>query len=560
MSSGFYTDKILEDLEATENGFFQIESKGDAAYLKIVKPGSKGQKVEYKDVLARIRLFGVENFETEQIKRLVANPDGKEYKIGTWSKGHPEDTFCEVSISEDQLKATVTILPPKHGGSMLSETILRESLVRNGIEFGILTEKFTQLIRNPEFFVPIPIAEGLPVTNGSDERIELKFRTDNKPVLEEDERGRVDFKNTEMIQSIKAGDTVAEKIPLKLGKPGKTVKGEEIPCAESKSIDWKIGKNVFLEGSRLLASISGRPVIDPLGVIRVDEVIQLSSVDYSTGNIDFPGTIIVEDAIADGFSLNVAGSLIIKSSIGKVYLKAKGDIILMAGFMGRGEGYIESEGNIVAKFVEQGKLISGGTITIEEASMHSELSAKDYVLVQGGRGEIIGGITIAGNYVKCSKLGAVVETKTRVSVGTPPELQEELNRMKREATEKENLLKKVQLTLQKLIDIGQKRDLTQEEKENLNRLKDANEKQTKLLEALRKQFDLALGSYEPNRESYVETEKEIFPGVEISFGVGKNFKVNLNSMMGKYKVQLSADGSVFAEKLISTKDEKSSRR
>lgn len=550
-----YTDRILQDLEATENGYFQIENSSGKAVLKITKPGPKGKKVDYKDVLARVQLFGVEGYNLEQIKKVVALAENKPVEIGTWSKGDPVNSYADITISEDHMEAKMVLHPPKHGGALLSEYQLREQIASVGISVGIIDSVIQNQVKNPDFFVPYTIAKGYPPVSGKDGEIKIFFRSDNKPQLEEDEHGRIDYKNIGVIQSVKPDDLIAERIPPKKGEFGKTVNGSMIPYQEEKTVDWNLGPNVELRGEKLYAKIAGRPVLSAAWEIKVDEVIQLEAVDYSTGNIDFPGTIIVEEKIGDGFSLTTSGSIIIRNSVGKAFLKAKGDIVLSGGFMGRGEGYIESEGNIYAKFVEQGKLTAQGSIFVEEAVMHSELSAKDFIRVMGGRGEVIGGTVIAGNSLTCAKLGAVVETKTKVAIGTPPELLDELNRMKKEIADKEITLHKVQLTLTKLVEKSQKKELSNEEKETITKLKDANEKFTKVLETQTKQFETALGSYEPNPEAFVDVEREVFPGVDLSFGAGKNYRMGINSLVGKTHFYLGTDGSIQTDRTVIRKED-----
>ncbi|MCW7489420.1 DUF342 domain-containing protein [Leptospira meyeri] len=550
-----YTDRILQDLEASENGYFQIENSGGKAVLKITKPGAKGKKVDYKDVIARVQLFGVEGYNGEQIKKVVALAENKPVEIGTWSKGDPISSYADITISEDHMEAKMVLHPPKHGGDLLTEYQLREQIASVGISVGIIDSVIQNQIKNPNFFVPYTIAKGIPPVPGKDGEIKIYFRSDNKPQLEEDEYGRIDYKNIAVIQSVKPGDLIAERIPPKKGEFGKTVNGTIIPYQEEKSVDWNLGPNVELKEDKLYAKIAGRPVLSATWEIKVDEVIQLEAVDYSTGNIDFPGTIIVEEKIGDGFSLTTNGSIIIRNSVGKAFLKAKGDIVLSGGFMGRGEGYIESEGNIYAKFVEQGKLTAQGSIFVEEAVMHSEISAKDFIRVLGGRGEVMGGTIIAGNSLTCSKLGAVVETKTKVAIGTPPELLDELNRMKKEIADKEITLHKVQLALTKLVEKSQKKELTLEEKETISKLKDANEKFTKVLETESKQFETALGSYEPNPDAFVDVEREVFPGVDLSFGAGKNYRLGINSLIGKTHFYLGTDGSIQTERTVIRKED-----
>ncbi|MCZ8344492.1 MAG: FapA family protein, partial [Leptospira sp.] len=201
-SPNSYTDRILMDLEASENGFFQIENQRGKATLKVSKPGSKGLKVEFKDVVARVKLFGVEDYELDQIKKIVSLAENKAIEIGSWSKGDPVPSYIDITVSEDQMEAKFVLHPPKHGGALLTEHQMREQIAATGIGIGIIDSVILNSIRNPEFFIPQVFAKGTPPIPGKDGEIRLHFRSDNKPKLEEDEHGRIDFKDIDIIQSV----------------------------------------------------------------------------------------------------------------------------------------------------------------------------------------------------------------------------------------------------------------------------------------------------------------------------------------------------------------------
>lgn len=86
-------------------------------------------------------------------------------------------------------------------------------------------------------------------------------------------------------------------------------------------------------------------------------------------------------------------------------------------------------------------------------------------------------------------------------------------------------------------------------------MKDANEKFTKVLETQIKQFETALGSYEPNPDAFVDVEREVFPGVDLSFGAGKNYRMGINSLVGKTHFYLGTDGSVQTERNVIRKED-----
>ncbi|RHX80036.1 DUF342 domain-containing protein [Leptospira yasudae] len=539
-----FTDSLLKDLEENENGFFKIENEDGLAYLSVFPAGKKGKPVDSKEILRRIELFQITEASPTVVKDLVQKSDGLSHLIGKWP-GKPESSRIEIEIPEDKMKAFLIFHPPKYGGRILNTEQIRESIQLRGIQFGILQETIDQLSQEPEYGKRILIAEGAAPIPGKNGDIRILFIHPATPHLEEDQYGRVDFKNIQIIQSVAKDQKLAEKISPIPGKEGKNVLGEILPYDPGKEAEWKLGANVRLssEGTTVHSLINGRPILDRQGTIRVDEVCHLENVDFSTGNVSFPGTIIVEGSIADGFTLETEGSIIVKKSVGKVFLKAGGDVVLSGGFMGRNGGLIESGADIYTRFVEQGRLIAKNTIFIEEASMHSELVAGESVVIRGGRGELIGGTCVAGKSVVCTKLGAVAETKTSVSVGIRPELLEDLEKLRSEVQKNQEILKKVELSLVKLHEDSQRRQLTPEEKESLPKLGAIKQKYSGILNNLLGQEQTMIMGFEPDKDSYVEVEQEIFPGVDIYPGKGKNFKVRLKEIPGPSFVFLGNDGN-----------------
>ncbi|TGL58487.1 DUF342 domain-containing protein [Leptospira sarikeiensis] len=545
-----FTESFLKDLEENENGFFKVENLDGLAYLTIFPAGKKGKDVEYREILKRLEVFKISEVSEDEVKRVLRSKDSQPHLIGKWP-GKPEPSSLDLKISEDKMSVYGILHPPKFGGKLLTKEEIHSQLGSLGIVFGILEEAIGKLSQAEEYGKRTLIAEGEPPVPGKDGDIRILFQHPETPTLEEDEFGRVDFKNIQIIQSVKKNQKLAEKISPSPGKPGKNTKGEVLPFEEGKFAEWRLGPNVKIseDGNLVQSLIDGRPLIDRFGTIRVDEVCLLENVDFSTGNINFPGTIIVEESIADGFTLETDGSIIVKKSVGKVFLKAKGDIVLSGGFMGRNGGMIESGSDIYAKFIEQGKMIAKNSIFIEEAAMHSELIAGESVVVRGGRGEIIGGQCVAGKMITCTKLGAIVETKTILSCGMPPELLAELEDLKSEIRKNQEIIKKVDTSLQKLNDDSQRRSLTAEEKESLPKLQAIRQKYHSILENLYAQEQSAILSFDPDRNSFVEVEREIFPGVEINLGRNKKFSVKLKELPGPSFLYLGGDGQVAHSKV-----------
>ncbi len=537
-----FTESILNDLENKENGSFQIKNENNHAVLAVFKPGKNGKHVTRQDVFQRLKLFNIDGYDRAQVEVIVANADGKDHQIAVWTGGNPVDSKLELEVTPDKMQGYIIVYPALHGGRTLKKEDVIEYLRSNGIIFGLKEEVIAHLLDNQKYFMKTLIAEGVAPTPSINGYIKVLFEPHNKPNLHEDSKGRVDFKDIQVIKNAKQGEILAEKIDSKLGTPGKNIFSEEVLMDKPLEGEWKIGANCQLsdDSKKLYASIAGRPILERDGTIRVDEVCYLENVDYSTGNVDFPGTIIVDGTVADNFTLRTKGSLMIKKSVGRVFLYAERDIVLSGGVMGRNGGVIESKADVYARFVEQGNIRAGKSIFIEEASLHSELVAGDSITIKGGRGELIGGEAIAGKMISVSKLGAVVETKTEVIVGLPPEILDELRKMKEEIASHSEILKKVKQSMTKLID--PKKENTPEEKQMLLKLYEVEKKYIDLLANTKTQYETLVVSYEPEVSAYVEIEKNLFPKVSVNLGKGKIYNSELKNYNGHCFIYNNEEG------------------
>ncbi|MCB1193459.1 MAG: DUF342 domain-containing protein [Leptospiraceae bacterium] len=548
MATNRFTESILKELENNEDGSFYVKNNEGFAVLTVFKPGKKGRPVSVRQVVEKLKLFGIENFDQAMIEKIVRSADGKEYKISEWTGGIPEDSKIEVEISNDKMKAYITIHPPKNGGSLYRYEEMLRDIRQQGIVHGIKESNLKEMVKNQSFLSKTLVAEGTPVTPSQNGYIKLLFDTSGQPSLEEDHQGKIDFKNINIIQKVNVGSKIAERIEPVPGKMGQNVMGEIVDTDVEKPANWKIGTNCKLSEDEkfLISEIDGRPFVEKDGSIKVDEVCFLDKVDYSTGNIDFPGTIVIEGPIADNFEITSKGSIIIKKSVGKVFLKAGGDIVLSGGFMGRNGGLIESRSDIYAKFVEQGTMRAGKSIFIETAALHSQLTAGESIYIQTGRGELLGGDIVAGKQISVIKLGAVAETKTNVMVGIAPDIVEEMDRLKEDIAQKTDILKKVEQTMNTLKEKEVKNLLSDEDKEMLKKLSDVQKKYQSLLAHVKNDYTSLISNYEPDENSYVEVEKFIYPKVNVSLGKGKVFNTELKTIEGKRYIYVDTDGNAVA--------------
>lgn len=538
------TRKLLEELDTSENGSFELVEENGKAVIKIFNPKGKGRPVHPTDLMNRIRSMQIVPDKNVSIERILKNtqegklPEGEAHPIGDWPKlVIRKSAVAEVQVSPEQMSASIFIEPPEGGGKMLAEENIKQLLKDHGVVKGLRDDVLKELATRPQYKKLILVAQGKDPVKGEDGYVRPLFETMNKPRRDSSAQ-KIDHKQVDLIRSAKVGEPIAEKIDPTIGTAGFAVSGRVLPAEPGQIAEFQLGANVEIspDGKKLLSKIEGRPVLESSGKIRVDEVVYLKNIDYSTGNVDFPGSVIVEESVADGFKLKASGSIILQSSVGVCDIVAGKDVILSAGFMGRGEGRIQSEGDVYARFVEQGIIEAKGSVFISEATLHSRITAGGSIVVKGGRGDINGGELSARDFIHCNKLGGAGETKTLLTVGIDPSVRAAIDEILASIKEKEITLEKIRISMNRINDAMKKRRLDQKETETREKLVMALRKYKSLVESDQKQLESAQNSYVAHPKAYVLVETQLYPNVEISFGKGQVFRSPVRSVPGRQAI------------------------
>ncbi|SET42898.1 DUF342 domain-containing protein [Paenibacillus sp. NFR01] len=313
------------------------------------------------------------------------------------------------------------------------EAFLHNQEVRYGIERDIVQRIST----NPEeyFFSKVPIAIGDPAVNGTDGRVEMAMDLEEhrKPLVKED--GSVDYKDLVRLNNVLKGQLIAKVIPPQPGKSGRTVTGEEMPFKAGREARFKIGKNVVVDQdeSSMYAAIDGLVTLTDKGKVNVFPVYEVNGdVDYSTGNIDFVGTVVIRGNVLTGFTVRSAGDIRIVGGVEGAELYAGGSIEISGGIIGYNKGLVSAGKNVKVSFIQDGNVVAGEDIIVSQSIMHSNIRAGQNVLCNGAKGLIVGGVVQAGEKVSARTIGNTMSTATAIEVGVVPELRNEINELRQE--------------------------------------------------------------------------------------------------------------------------------
>ncbi len=424
----------------------------------------------------------------------------------------------EIKVDINKLNAFVIL-----NDENVSEESIYTALKSTGIKFGIIDENVREAIKNPILGEPILIAQGVPALDGKDASIEYKLTDkvkERKPVITED--GKVNYKEVKSYNLVSAGEVLAVKHSFTKGKDGKDVFGNKIPSKDGKDIKILPGKNSNLtdDGMELIASKSGIPIVHE-STVEINEVLEIKGdVDYSTGNIDFPGDVHVAGGVKPTFIVKAKGNIKIKGIVEAATIKSEMDIECH-GIKGRNKGIIHSGGDIRTNFLENATVECKDTLYVRDSIVNSSVRAGKMVEAVEGKGEIVSSNVIAQSMVIAKQLGSLMSSTTHVEVGVNPEIRDKISELSAKIyIDKENLEKISRLM--KVLEMLKKQKhgmLPSDKEETYTKLKKTRYTLYKgLSEMIAKMKECQDKINMESSQGTIIATAKVYPGVELKIG------------------------------------------
>lgn len=416
--------------------FIKIEERKDGMYIVIDK-SDKSVEVSRKDVLTVIEGSGLKNVDFNVVSDLLKSDEAiVTGKISEENLRPPVDESVTFEASRDKMSAIVKFSPPQNDGALLTEEMLLEKIAGFGIKFGIdedTVKGLTEKGADKDYSDTFVIAKGKSPVSGTDGTVVYNYDITgkkNQPKILGD--GTVDYKEINYFSSVQAGEVLAYRINPTDGETGADVFGDAIAAKPGKPAPKLTkGKNTIISDDEmeLISEAAGQLVISGKSM-SISPLLEIpGNVDFSTGNIDFAGSVIISGAVLSGFSVEAQGNIEIKGIVEAATIRATGSINLYGGIMGRSKGRVESGCNVFTKFAQNATIISKGNLTTN-ALLHSEIIVDGAVVLEGDNCFIAGGTVTAGEEVRAKTIGSHMGTRTEIKVGGNMELAARYEEMK----------------------------------------------------------------------------------------------------------------------------------
>ena len=370
----------------------------------------------------RIEMTKAADFRLKDVLPKITEGESEEEESETPHLEPSMDAFPFIYVSSDRMYAWVLVFPPTGWGKELTKELIFEALEKKKVSYGLVQETFDSLPDDyNRYFHLFLIAKGSKPANGDNGYLVDYFLRHVERLPEMDEFGNVNYMSLGAEQNVKKGDLICEAIPPTEGIAGRTVLNQELRCKNGKSVSIPKGKNtqVSEDGNKLIASIDGRVEFSGR-YFSVKPLLEIpGNVDYSTGNINFIGDVLIHGDVCSGFSVKAMGDIKVDGVIESCEIEAGGDLIVVKGIVGNMETIVRSQHNIYLKYLVN-SIVHARQNVHTDSIRYSNVYSDGEVQVCSGRGLIVGGQIRAAQGIEAKIVGSVYESPTSVFLGGQP--------------------------------------------------------------------------------------------------------------------------------------------
>lgn len=504
-------------------GKYRLSYEADGVFLMASPPCAEGIPALEEEIAANIIRKKLVQVYPDKVRealdhpscRVSIAPPQEEYRFG-WE--------AVISVSTDEMEASLLLLPPEDGEEPPSFSDVMERVAEKGIVFGVDEQTVRRCAEAKEYGTEFRIAKGVCPKDGTDGKLVFHFNTEcsGVPVIH-DKDGRVDYRTLDLFEQVKAGQVLVTREPATEGTPGYTVRGRLLKQKPGKEAKMPSGKNVELDEQRLVmsAKVSGRVDLNGGTVSVSDRFVIKGDADLTVGNIDFDGDVVIGGSIISELTVKATRNIEVSGVVEGARLVAGGNILLKSGMQGNDKGIVEAGGDLTAKYMERTTARVGGSI-YSDAILHCRLFSGGSITAKGKYGCIIGGAARAEYSVSAKSIGSAAGLKTSVEVGIALEKRERLNFLSDEVKR----LREEQDKFEKILSYLNKMENLPPEKEALKRTAFVGmlQDKKKILEYT-EEMNKTEEQIRNSVKGKIHATDTVYPGVRIAISLGE-YKVN----------------------------------
>ena len=338
-------------------------------------------------------------------------------------KAVQKDADFEVLPSDDGMLLLLSARPAVAGGKPLAAEAIIAWLKQKDVQRGVNPQAIREAVEavsQGKDVRGVPIVSGRVSEPGTPGRVEYYGRSSpggEPALLDHAVMWKPDFP-----WLCQAGDCIARCIPPVAGKAGYDAWNKPLEPPASKPASLAVGSNVREENGAYCAELGGMVSLRQ-GQLEVRRILVLvNDVTPQDGPVTFSGEVHVRAAVRSGSTIQAQGDIIVDGAVEDVTIEStEGNVILRHGVAGRHRGLIKAKGDVETGFAENAIIQAGQDILVKVGALHCNLSAGRAIILNHARGQLLGGVAVAGSYIEAKRIGAAAGIPTELIVGLSQE-------------------------------------------------------------------------------------------------------------------------------------------
>ena len=264
------------------------------------------------------------------------------------------------------------------------------------------------------------LATGKAGEPGSDPYLHPTYRFAKENFIKAHEGEFIDVRSLQSTEVVQAGDLVAEILCRTEPKLGSDVFGKAVDPPEPDGIKVNTGEGIVAKkGWKFYAADSGSPSIKGLSITLQKIYIHKGDVTLKTGDVRFDGPVEIRGNVDQGASVIARGPITILGNVEGGTIKSETSIFVQGGVITTDKGKLHSLTDIQASYIENSRIVCGGTLKVNRALINSVVFARVSVEVNpNASGVSAGGRIVTNGHLHTADLGFKNGANTFVDVGS----------------------------------------------------------------------------------------------------------------------------------------------
>lgn len=360
-------------------------------------------------------------FDVKRVQEEKTSLHESQEDLGRWRSGSQRKSrYFQVSVSADGMSAQLTAVNSKALGQLresggIKQPWLLGELAKLGIVHG--TEDFAEAlltaIQKKQELVGLTVAAGTPSLLGETPYLHVLGLEGSRT-----EAGTQDMRENQNLSLVRRGQLIAE-VRFKEGQPAITVKGQRVHVRGKALSQWKAGEGVRLEEEGRFYATQDGILSESEGVLQIEAAyIHDGSINLSSGNLSFDGSVVVRGDIEAGATVRVRGQLLVEGMIAHAKVQVKGQLEVKGGIITGPSGRVEVEGDLRCNFIEHSEVQVRGDLHVKRSLLNSHIVAGGAILLKDSkRGTISGGVLSSSRLIRTAVLGSAQGSSTECRIG-----------------------------------------------------------------------------------------------------------------------------------------------